>query len=335
MIGDSVMEGRGTGLGNVGLDYVSAKMRAIRSRLYEGERLRGLLGLGSVSALGERVLPGSRATSVRGLERSLVEAHVSELVRIWRHLSGRRGEFFLWLLARYPLENLKVIVRGRAGGVGAEAIGELVARFGEPLGLPLDELIAEGVSDEQLTRLRRRGVPGRALPAAWGEAKGDPFKMETMLEGGYFRELVGAMGRLGGRDRRAVDGLVQFEVDLANVMLALRGRTKYGMKAGEVEGYYVAGGRVGQERWVRFVEGPTPAEGAALLGVREESPTGIPELGWLAARRLYSLACRRFRESVLEYGAVAAFFHIKRTELADGASEPAAGGGGAVVRAVG
>ncbi|MFH0964151.1 MAG: V-type ATPase subunit [Planctomycetota bacterium] len=299
-------------------DFVNAKIRAMRSMLYEADRLRALSQLRTSGELLAALFPQRRIAGVLDFERALVETHVSELLRVWKCLYGRQADFFFWNLVRYQVEDLKVILRGAAAGEDPKRIRELLVDLPGPLALPLDDMIALRADPAALAdRLTGKGV-AELLAQRNFPATEDPFLRETALDARYLMRLVDEVKTLSQADQDVVQGLVRFEVDLANVLAALRARLNYGLTPEAASGLYIpAAGRIHREAWLALLADPSLERAARLLGMRPEEVASLSLLEWLGARRLYDLACRRFRRSMLDYGAVPAFFHIKRTELAN------------------
>ena len=123
----------------------------MRSFLYEGDRLLDLCNLRSAGDLATELLPDYPVTDALELERSLVVAHVKELLRVLSFLDGDNLRFFQWELARYRLENIKVVLRSGFSGESPETTRRLLADLPEPLWLPLDELVAMRTSPEKMS----------------------------------------------------------------------------------------------------------------------------------------------------------------------------------------
>jgi len=298
--------------------FVNAKVRAMRSLLYEGRRVLDLCNLRSVADLVTELVPDYPVTSALALERFLVVAHVKELLRLQQFLYGANAEFFEWLLSRYCLENIKVVVRSGLSGEAPESTRELLVELPPPLALPLDELVAMRASPERLLAMVPSAHLRELLAEAIEAADGDPFVFESALDASYLGALSGAARALPRRYRRKVAQLVGCEIDIANVMLALRARLNYDLDPEAVTPFFVQGGeRLDAGRWKGLLEQPSGALAAELMHVQFSADTSSTALEWQFARKLYGLACRIFRTSVLDFPVVAAFFYIKRAELAD------------------
>ena len=92
-------------------DFINAKVRGKRSKLFESHRLRSLAECRTLPDLFRRVYPSRGFTNHLDFERLLLSDHIRHLDKVSRYLSGRVSDLFQWLMVRYQLENLKVVVR--------------------------------------------------------------------------------------------------------------------------------------------------------------------------------------------------------------------------------
>jgi len=298
--------------------FVNAKVRGMRSFLYEGDRLIPLAALRSVGELVSRLLPGYPVTGALDLERCLVVDHVAELLRLQQFLHGPLARFYEWQLSRYTLENVKVILRSGSSGRSAEGTRALLADLPAPLDLPLDHLVSVRSSPESIPALMSSRDLADLLRDAVLAAGGDPFILESALDAGYLRAVSRAAHLLPRRHRRVPADLVACEIDHANVMLALRARLSYELDPGAIEPYFVDGaGRIGPAHWRALLAEPSTARAARLLRMPEVQGESPAQLQSRLARRLYGRAARAFHRSAFDFGVVVSFFYLKRAELAD------------------
>lgn len=298
--------------------FVNAKVRGMRSFLHEGDRLMALAALRSVGELISRLLPDDPITSTIEFERCLVVDHVKGLLRIQQYLHGAMARFYEWQLARYTLENIKVILRSASSGESAEDTRALLADLPPPLDLPLTQLVSVRSSPESMPALIASRELSVLLRDAVLAADGDPFVLESALDAGYLRALARSAHLLPRRHRRGAAELVACEIDHANVMLALRSRLNYDLDAEAVEPYFVQGGqRITAANWRALLADTSAERAAELLRMSVLQDESAARMQWRLARRLYRKATRTFRMSMFNFGVVAAFFYIKRAELAD------------------
>ena len=307
----------------VGLPYTIAKVRAMRSRLYEGDRLGELERARSIPELAQRLGFGEVAVGHLQLEALLVARHIADLLKVAPLLDGARGELYDWLLVRYQMENLKVVLRFWAAG---EPVGQLARHLVEVPGLPslpVAELAEVGdladfiglVPEPVFARGLSRGL-------AYWQAEGRTFFAETGLDAAYFQELIRRHAALGRADRQVTEQLVRVDLDTYNVLLVARAQLNYHLQLEDVAGFVVAGGRISPEALVEargqaLSDILSRLEALALMHLGEEMPTTLPQLEDAMALRLYRVANRRYYQSMLDLGAVVAFYYLKRNELAN------------------
>ena len=92
-------------------DFIVAKVRGMRSKLFEGSRLAALADSKSLPELFRRVRAGDTFEDHLAFERDLLADQVRDLDKISRHLSGHILRLVQWLLVHFELENLKVVLR--------------------------------------------------------------------------------------------------------------------------------------------------------------------------------------------------------------------------------
>ena len=307
----------------LGLNYTIAKVRAMRSGLYEGARLASLERAGNVPELAQRLGFGEVAVGALQLEALLTTRHVADLLRVARLLSGARGELSDWLLARYQMENLKVVLRFWAAGEPLERLARhLVEVPGlEPLAV---ERLAEARDLAAFIRLVGEPVFARGLSegVTYWEAEGRTFLAEAGLDAAYFQELLRRLDRLGRPDRRATDPLVRSDLDGYNLLLVTRAQLNYHLELEDVARFVVPGGRIRHSALTRargqsLGDILTALRAVEVLHLGETPPGSLPELEDAMALRLYRLANRRYYGSMLDLGAPVAFYYLKRNELAN------------------
>ena len=77
------------------------------------------------------------------------------------------------------------------------------------------------------------------------------------------------------------------------------------------------GQRITAASWRALLADTSAGQAAELLWMSVVQGESAARMQWRLARRLYRKATRTFRMSMFNFGVVAAFFHIKRAELAD------------------
>lgn len=304
-------------------DFIHAKVHGLRSRVYEGDRLDTLCDLRTVNQLWHRLYPDAEPAGHRELQRRLLADHIEVLRVIHEHLPGGLQDFFRWLLRRYQLENLKVLLRAWKAGAALEEVRPYLAPVPEALSLPAEAMLRA----DSLADLLRR-VPEARFRAA-GEAHIDRFQegretffLETPLDGAYYRALLDEQERLHGADRAHTERLVRLEIAVFNILCLFRLKLNYGLAFEEARPFFVS---LAPEafRLERLYDYPEFDDMVPLIP-REFLPRdGDVELETIADlerafwQRLLQVANRQFYRSISDFGAVTAFYTIKRVELAN------------------
>ena len=306
-------------------DFVNAKVRGMRSKLYEGPRLLALAQAGTLPEIFHGVYPAETFSGYLQFERKLAEDHVRDLKLVSGYLSGALGELFAWLLVGYQVENAKVALRLHwAGGDRRAAEEQMIAptralteRLDKLLQAPTLAAFAQAMPVPELRDALLRAAG--ATPVA--DSGPPPTALFDMaLDSAYLRKLVRLASPFDGWIRR----LTAFDVDGRNVLLLLRARFGYDRPLDEVRPFLTPGGvYFRQHEADRLAAAPGLGEALAFVEERflppdlRRSSAGLPELEDALQRQQYRLAVHGFAESVIAEPLVVAFFYIKRAELAN------------------
>ncbi|MFO8014064.1 MAG: V-type ATPase subunit [Phycisphaerae bacterium] len=300
------------------LDYLAAGVHARRSRMAEGDRLRGLVRLRSIPDLSRALYPTMEpAVTAAGLQRRLIRDQARELAGLAAGVGGAGGALLDWLGTRLEVENLKVLARGFVAGLRPEAVRpHLVAVAGPP---PEPAPFVAAADVEAFVALLPEG------PLRDGAARGTDvyarhprsFALEAGLDAGYLRELLARAG--AAPDREHVRRPVAQEVHLFQMMLAARGRFVFGLDAADLEPFAVRPAALAPLLAAEDLEDlARAAVGHAMdrmpAGEGGVDPADLEALGWDRYARLANTA---FRRSHMGLGAVVAYTALRRVELAN------------------
>jgi len=307
----------------VDLPYIIAKVRAMRSAMYEGDRLAALNRARTVPELAQRLGFGEIAAGHLQVERLLTARHVADLVKVARLLDGRPGALCDWLLARYQLENLKVTLRFWAAGEPVERLAGLLVEVPGFPALAVEEL-TEARDLSGFIRLVQEPIFARGLSEGldYWQSEGRTFLAEAGLDAAYFRELHEQQAALGAADRAATRRVVGADIDIYNLLLVTRSQVNYHLQLEDVQPFVVAGGTITRSSLLE-ARGETPGAilsklpSVAALHLGDVMPESLPELEDALLLRLHGLANRRYYQSMLDLGAPVAFYYLKRNELAN------------------
>ncbi len=320
---------------NNDLDYLAARLHGRRSRLAEAGRLEGLCRLPSLADLGRAIYPSTEFHAAPDLQRRLAQDLVWELSGFLKHLKGPGAELVAWMLVRFQVENIKVLLRGlmrrKLSGQPQTSSEPYLLVLPPELALDMSALAATDSLEAFIERLPA-GAPRKSLQKALGvyHEQARPFFLEGALDQGYFEEFLARAELVRREDRELIQSLVFQEVDLFHLMLVARGRFQYELKPELLLPLHVNGSGISRERFSamlaaadlsavaqlavgRVIEARPPereaGEAATLL-----APATLEALAW---QRFLHLANRAFRRSHMGLGTVVGYVGIRRVEVAN------------------
>jgi len=304
-------------------DFIQAKVHGLRSRVYELDRLDDLCNLRTIEQLWRRLYPDAHAGDHHALQRRLLADHVAVLGGIAGHLPAPLAPLYAWMMRRFQLENLKVLLRAWKTRQPAERVAPLLAPLGGKLALDTGQFLrardlASFVGLMPDTRFR-----AAALAAAPEHAEtGETFFIEAALDAAYYERLVELAGELPARHRGACEPLVRLEAELYDTLAVFRLKLNAGLSRDRV-GTFLARHGLSLLAIERLFDYPDFRD---MLGhvprdlLRPEDAAGvftIPDLERVLWERLLRAANRQFYRSVGDMGLVVAFYTVKRVELAN------------------
>ncbi len=298
----------------------------------EAERLTDLCRIRSLAELANAVYPGSEFEDVLDFQRLSVHRLARELSSFIAHLSGPAARLLQWMLVRFQVENLKVLIRMRlADSTDGDPHAYLVPL---PRHLALDvEGLSAAESLEDFAHLAPPGLLRDSLRKAV-DLYGDhprPFSVEAVLDHGYLRGLLASVGRLTRGEGAIVRPMARQEGDIFHLMLVARGKFHYGLTKETLLPLRVPGTRitsdlfagmlddedlrVSVERVAGLVFDEAPFDGAPSN--RSATTIDAAALEHLAWNRFFRLANSTFRRSHMGLAAVVGYVGIRRVEVAN------------------
>jgi V/A-type H+-transporting ATPase subunit C len=314
--------------------YINARVRAMRSRLLPPARLEELLGVQSLEVFLQGLASTpygvdlqealTRHDGLRAVDEALSRNLQRATRAILRFADGRPRALIEIVLLRWDLANLRAIARGKhadrpteeivAALVPAGNLSEVVLR--EMAGYP--DLAGLGGTLEALDH-PLAGPMARGA-AAYVAAK-DLMALEVQLDRGYAEY---GLRQTGGRseDAMTLRGLIQSEIDAANVKTALKLASASGLSKDQQLAFYIPGGAVVTEPiFVGLSSAQTQAQAWERLRVHgfpvKELPTDLVsferELDLHIARRLRA----RYLGDPLGLDIVIGYLAMKSAEVAN------------------
>ena len=212
---------------DVPFEFLNAKLRGRRRRVYEGDQLRELARCASTEELAGRLYPRAVIADRLGLERRLRQDCVTELVRWTRYLSGDTARFYVALVRRFQIENIQVLLRLFAGGAEEPLPQQYLPELPEEMRVPSGELLASSELEEFVSRLpadlARAASPTLGL---WRETGTTAFT-EMALERAYWEGVIGACSALLPYDFSACLDPILCELNGARLIAVLRAARNY------------------------------------------------------------------------------------------------------------
>jgi len=311
------------------LDYLATRLHARRSRMAEAGRLDELCHLRSLPELSRTIFPGAEFSTAADFQRRLVQQLTAEITGCLKHLDDDEQDFIAWLLARFQVENAKVLLRGFLNHAAPETLRPHLVPV--PESFVLNPALMTAKSLEQFAGLLPAGSPRnrlRALLASHREPP--PFLLEAALDAGYFHEFWTRTHRLPGGELETIKPLVAQEIHWFEFLLVARGRFHFGLTAEMLSPLHATGCGAGGDWFRELLSVPDiPAAAKSAVGIvidampaagragPDHPAMEICALESLAWQRYLRLANAAFRQSHMGIGAVAGYFGVRRMEIAN------------------
>ncbi len=309
-----------SGIGD--LDFANAVLHGRRSRMYEGARLDDACRLRTVPELSIKLGIDGEANSFSGLQRLMLEQAIAELNNLRCHLTSGSLRLYEWALARFQLEQLKVVIRGFISRSPAGLIRKHLIDLPDELTLNTDRLLSMKSLGQYADFLPSNGL-GDIARSVLSANHAQLFLLETALDHEYFREMLARASRIPPVDLSGFKAMILQEVDIFHLLLVVRGKFIYGFDADKLLPLHVPGSNISKNLFVKMLSDPEPAFSVkrvvkrAVDGVPQNQTTSVSmleELGW---NRYYRLSCQSFRKSILGPGMIFSYAGLRRIEVAN------------------
>jgi len=306
------------------MEFLSARLRGRRRRVYEGDRLRELARAAHLGELCERLYPREPVAGRLELERRLRRDCVEELASVLHFLSPPFHHFYAALIRRFQVDNIVVLLRLFAGGGEAPSREDYLTELPGRLSVPAGELLASGSIEEFIAQLPvDLARAARGAVALDKRAETTAFT-EMALAREYWEGVTAAFAALSGADREACAGPVLSELAAARLLMVLRAARNYDLEWDRLKPLLprnasTEDGPSGiSAAALEALHGdPSPANVARQVGLvrtpaHAEDLVDLEELLW---ERTYRMA-NRIYYSVMDGPAVAVgYFYVRRNEL--------------------
>jgi len=305
------------------IDALYAKIRARRAWMYEKEKLSRLCQLKSLPALAAELYPEQGIEGPRQFQKRLVDDHVASLAWILDFLGEPQYGFFLWLLRRYQIENIKVIFRGFHSRRPAAEVLPYLAALPEQLAVPAERMLAAPTAHDFAAELEKDPLhdPVAEAAAAYSE-HAKPFHFDASIDRAFYATLtsLAEQQELWEDDRGGE--LVSLEATFYLIMLTIRLKAGYRVEFDSVAHYLRIPRTIGLDVLREIYSAQSVAAGVESLPkrLRGQMPGRIDtpdQLERALTMYLYRRADSVFYHSGVALAAVVAFHYLKRMELAN------------------
>ncbi len=309
------------------LDYLAARVHGRRGRLADAEKLQALCRSPDLSELGKAICPEGEFRTTAEFQRRLTSDLAFEVSGYLKHLEGAGADLLAWVLVRFQIENIKVLLRAVTRRIPLPKIAaHLISLPGESV--LNTAALASATSVEDFADKLPLGAPQNSLRQALLTYREEPcpFFLEGALDRGYFRELLVRAEELSGEDREVIRPIILQEVDGYHLLLVARGKFQYEVSPDLLRPLHVRGSGIPSDCFGAMLAAPDItgvaqlAAGKAIDGLRLReqavesaalTPSLLEAMVW---QRFLRLSNRAFRRSHMGLGAVVGYLGIRRVE---------------------
>ena len=307
------------------LEFVNAKLRGRRHRLYEGDRLRVLSQCASVEELAGRLYPRQTVAGRLGLERLLRERCISELTFVLGYLSGTLEQVLSAMLRRFQVDAIVALLRLLAGGEEEAEPERYVAGLPPRFAVSAADLLGSGGVEEFVEKLPVYSPQAAASIDLYRQTGSIAFT-EMALQRACWTDIMHACDRLAARWRMTCLGPVLCEIDSARLLAVLRAARNYRLRWEQIEPFLpergplkdAAGGfNISNATLRELHKDPSESRLASALpasrqtGVAEDI-VAIEETLW---KRTMSEAERLFYSTMEGPAVMVGYYYLRRNEL--------------------
>jgi V/A-type H+/Na+-transporting ATPase subunit C len=312
------------------LDFLSARLHARHSRMAEGERLDSLCHIRSLPEFFTTIFPKSEIKEALDFQRLLVHELIGELYSFHAYISGPGADLLDWMLVRFQMENLKVLMRACITKTTIEEIeGHLVSL---PKELMLDtRKLVTAEFPEDFIRLLPKGLLRENLTKALEIYRDYPqaFFFEAVLDRYYFQGLLARIERLPKEDREIIRPMLYQETDIFHLMLVARGKFHYSLTPEILKPLHVPGARISRALFAAMLNDPDIYMSVDRVakrvldampfehGSNDAATVDASAFEGLSWNRFFRLAGMAFRQSHMGLGAIMGYAGLRRVEVAN------------------
>ena len=259
-------------------EYVTARVRSRRAKLFDEDDYRKLIrmGPGEIARFMEESeyeeamnALGARYSGVDLIENALHRNLANHFDDLLRFAEGPLYDYIARYLRQFDAWNVKTVMRGLYSDAEREAVETDLIRAGEFSDARIDRLLgAESI--EAVVDMLADTLFGEPLAAAYGdyEEQAVLVPLENAADRAFYEALVEGLPAEPNRPTQLYVDFLEAEIDFRNVENALR-LSRSGADVDPAE-YYIAGGRLFEEDEIRGLVSNTDE----LVARLRESPYG-------------------------------------------------------------
>ncbi|WP_049901823.1 V-type ATP synthase subunit C [Halococcus agarilyticus] len=241
-----------SGSGESNYEYVIARVRSRRSRLFDEDDYRKLIRMGPSEIARfmeeseyeeEMNALGSRHSGVDLIENALHRNLANHFDDLLRFADGTLYDYIARYLRQFDAWNIKTVLRGLYSEADREAIEVDLIRAGEFSDERIDRLLGAGSIEEVVTLLDDT-LFGEPLANAYGEYEERSLlvPLENAVDRAFYEALTDGLPNEPDRATQLYVDFLESEIDFRNVRNALR-LSRSGAEMDPAE-YYISGGRL-------------------------------------------------------------------------------------------
>jgi len=302
-------------------EFLNAKLRGRRRRVYEGDRLEELARQGSVEDLARRLYPRETIAGRLGLERRLRQDCANELAGVVRYLSGGIRRFYIALIRRFQVENITVLLRLFAGDREEPSPEQYLMDLPEWMSAAGGELLASADPAEFIARLPADlSKAAAAAHGAHGTQQTTAF-IEMALERQYWQGVVESLRGLPAACRSECAVPILSELGAARLLAVLRAARHTDLAWEDLLGLIPAWKGSGEDGphsvLLQGLHRDASAGNVAskLPGLTVAEAENLADLEHLVWGRTFRLANRLYYRTTSGPAVVVGYYYVRRHEL--------------------
>jgi len=304
------------------IEYLNAKLRGRRSKLYEGERLRELAGAENLERLCGVLYPGEDITKCTDLERRIRRDCIDELLSLLPFLTGRAGCLYYALLERFRVENLKLILRYALSERKPEGGDVELLELPPKLSLPVKRLLSISNAADFVANIEDKTIrSGAAAGLPLYEKTQNKAFIEMGLDRGYWKGVHDALGRLPAWEREECLPPLENEAFSLRLLCVLRAARIYELEWADVEPVLGSSWHKPSPATLRRVhQDPSPesvlknVSHLSRLGLSSHDLQSIPKLEESLWKATVDIANRQYYRCMDSPAILVSYFYLKRAE---------------------